>query len=115
PPGTILGGTSDHLRVAAGRGGVDVLSVQPEGKRAMSGREDLVGHPLVSGERLSREALFDPHGGRRSGSCERFSEGDARYRPPSRLHAHLWKMSAIARSRPRLRPASSAGAVHWTT
>ena len=48
-PGTILEAAGDRLLVAAGTGGVDVLEIQSEGKRAMSIREFLSGHPLQPG------------------------------------------------------------------
>lgn len=51
PPGTIL----PHRRgliVACGEGAVELLEVQPEGKRRMSGRDFLNGYRPRSGERL---------------------------------------------------------------
>jgi methionyl-tRNA formyltransferase len=49
PGGTILDAGGDRLRVAAGSGLVNILSIQAEGKRPMSVREFLAGHPLVPG------------------------------------------------------------------
>lgn len=55
PPGTIIEASGDRLRVAAGSGVVDVLEIQAEGKRPMSVREFLAGHPLRVG------AVFRPN------------------------------------------------------
>jgi methionyl-tRNA formyltransferase len=54
PPGTIIEADGDRLRVAAGSGVVNVLELQAEGKRPMSAREFLAGHPLRTG------AVFRP-------------------------------------------------------
>lgn len=54
PPGTIIEADGDRLRVAAGSGVVNVLEIQAEGKRPMSAREFLAGHPLQTG------AVFRP-------------------------------------------------------
>lgn len=54
PPGTIVEADGDRLRVAAGSGVVNVLELQAEGKRPMSAREFLAGHPLRTG------AVFRP-------------------------------------------------------
>ena len=54
-PGTVLEAGGDRLRVAAGSGVVDVVELQAEGKRPMSVREFLAGHPIPSG------ALFNAH------------------------------------------------------
>jgi methionyl-tRNA formyltransferase len=45
-PGTIVEALGDRLLVATGLGGLDLLEVQPEGKRPMSIREFLSGHPV---------------------------------------------------------------------
>lgn len=55
PPGTIIEADGDRLRVAAGSGVVNVLELQAEGKRPMSAREFLAGHPLRTG------AVFHPY------------------------------------------------------
>jgi methionyl-tRNA formyltransferase len=55
PAGTILEAGGDRLRVAAGTGVMNVLGLQAEGKRPMSVREFLAGHPLVPG------AVFRAH------------------------------------------------------
>jgi methionyl-tRNA formyltransferase len=52
-PGEVLESSGGVLRVAAGRGVVRVLRLQPEGRRAMSAREFLAGHPLKRGARLT--------------------------------------------------------------
>ena len=54
-PGTVLEAGGDRLRVAAGSGVVDVVELQAEGKRPMSVREFLAGHPIPSG------AVFNAH------------------------------------------------------
>jgi methionyl-tRNA formyltransferase len=46
-PGTVVEAVGDRLLVATGLGGLDLLEVQPEGKRPMSIREFLSGHPLA--------------------------------------------------------------------
>lgn len=49
-PGTIVDASADGIRVATGHGGeVSILQVQPEGRRAMSIRDFLGGHPLTPG------------------------------------------------------------------
>jgi methionyl-tRNA formyltransferase len=48
-PGTILEALGDRLLVAAGVGRVEIVEIQPEGKRPMSVREFLAGHPLSAG------------------------------------------------------------------
>jgi methionyl-tRNA formyltransferase len=53
-PGTVLGGSADGIAVAAGHGGrVTILQLQPEGRRPMSAREFLAGHPVPPGSRLT--------------------------------------------------------------
>jgi len=48
-PGTVLAANGDRFVVAAGHGTVQLLSVKPEGKRAMAAREFLAGHQVPSG------------------------------------------------------------------
>jgi methionyl-tRNA formyltransferase len=48
-PGTVLEAGGDRLRVAAGSGVVNVVDLQAEGKRPMSVREFLAGHPIPTG------------------------------------------------------------------
>lgn len=53
-PGTIVDARGDTLRVAAGHGSVlQLVEVQPEGRRAMAAREFLAGHPVQPGRRFS--------------------------------------------------------------
>jgi methionyl-tRNA formyltransferase len=47
--GAIVEATGDRLLVATGNGGLDILEIQLEGKRPMSIREFLSGHPLAPG------------------------------------------------------------------
>ncbi|MBI3893997.1 MAG: methionyl-tRNA formyltransferase [Candidatus Wallbacteria bacterium] len=50
-PGELLAVESGHtLRVACGEGALEVLELQPEGKRPMSAGQFLAGHRLTSGE-----------------------------------------------------------------
>jgi len=53
-PGTVIG-VAEHLVVAAGDGAVELLEVQPAGKRAMSAVEFLRGNRLRVGERFGPE------------------------------------------------------------
>jgi methionyl-tRNA formyltransferase len=55
PPGTIVAAHGDDLRVATGFGSLRIVSLQVEGKRAMTAREFLAGHPMAAGELLSSE------------------------------------------------------------
>lgn len=48
-PGTILGISRDAVSVRSGDGALDVLLVQPEGRRAMSVRDFVAGHQLTVG------------------------------------------------------------------
>ena len=51
-PGTVLLAAADRLEVATGEGCLALLEVQLEGKRRLTAREFLTGHPLRSGDRL---------------------------------------------------------------
>jgi methionyl-tRNA formyltransferase len=51
-PGTILDASGERVRVATGEGTLDLLEIQPEGKRPMAVRDFLAGHPLTPGTRL---------------------------------------------------------------
>jgi methionyl-tRNA formyltransferase len=53
-PGTVLEARGDVLRIATGRGALDVVTLQPEGGRAMSARDFLAGHHVRPGDRLGR-------------------------------------------------------------
>lgn len=54
PPGTIVSAAGDTLTVAAGDGTVlQILQLQPEGRRVMTVREFLSGHQLQPGTRLT--------------------------------------------------------------
>ena len=50
PPGTILESAGDRLRVASGAGTLNVVEIQPEGKRPMAVREFLAGHRIAQGD-----------------------------------------------------------------
>ena len=53
PPGTVVEAAGGRLVVAAGAGtSVEVLELQPEGRRPMSARDFLAGHRLPPGARL---------------------------------------------------------------
>jgi methionyl-tRNA formyltransferase len=51
-PGRILAVTRDAVQVQAGDGPIDLLTVQPEGRRAMPARDFAAGHALVPGARF---------------------------------------------------------------
>jgi methionyl-tRNA formyltransferase len=53
PPGTVVQAAGDALAVAAGDSEVlRILELQPEGRRVMTARELLAGHPLTIGDRF---------------------------------------------------------------
>lgn len=53
-PGLILDASGDRLVVATGRGGaLQILDIQPEGRRVMSAREFLAGHRVSPGTRFT--------------------------------------------------------------
>jgi methionyl-tRNA formyltransferase len=52
PPGTVLE-VGERLVVATGDGAIEILDLQPAGKRRMSASEFLRGHPLQTGDRLT--------------------------------------------------------------
>jgi methionyl-tRNA formyltransferase len=52
-PGTIAVAGGDQLRIATGSGGLDILQIQTEGKRPMTTRDFLAGHPLQPGRRFT--------------------------------------------------------------
>ena len=54
-PGTVLQADGDRLRIATGSGVLNLLQIQPEGKRPLSVREFLSGHPVHAGERFERQ------------------------------------------------------------
>ena len=53
PPGTVIE-AEDRLVVATGDGRIEILEVQPAGKRKMTAQEFLRGYPLQPGEKLVR-------------------------------------------------------------
>jgi methionyl-tRNA formyltransferase len=54
--GTVVEARGDRLRVATGSGSLEILSLQPEGKRAMAPRDFLAGYPLAPGARFGPPA-----------------------------------------------------------
>ena len=52
-PGTILEATGDRLELATGDGTLVITQIQAEGRRPMTSREFLAGHPLTAGEILT--------------------------------------------------------------
>jgi methionyl-tRNA formyltransferase len=53
-PGTVLEASGDRLVIAAGHAtALQVLEIQPEGRRVMQVREFLAGHPVSAGTRFS--------------------------------------------------------------
>ncbi len=51
-PGVVVQAAGDRLEVATGDGRLALLEVQLEGKRRLTAREFLAGHPVQSGDRL---------------------------------------------------------------
>jgi methionyl-tRNA formyltransferase len=58
PPGTVITARGDDLRVAAAAGTLRILELQAEGRRPMTARDFLAGHPLAPGSRFSSSASF---------------------------------------------------------
>lgn len=55
-PGTILQADKKGLRIACGDGGVlDILELQPDGKKAMAAAAFLLGHPIPAGTILTKQ------------------------------------------------------------
>ncbi len=53
PPGTVLEAEGEGPLIAAGEEALRLLEVQPEGKRPMTGKAYLCGHPVQAGERFA--------------------------------------------------------------
>lgn len=51
-PGTVIGASGERLEVAAGRGVLELLELQPAGGRRMRVREFLAGHRIATGDTL---------------------------------------------------------------
>jgi methionyl-tRNA formyltransferase len=51
-PGTCIAADAAGITVACGEGAVDILQLQPEGRRAMSARDYLAGHGGLVGQRF---------------------------------------------------------------
>ena len=55
-PGTVLRADKKGLRIACGDGGVlDILELQPDGKKAMAAPAFLLGHPIPAGTVLTKQ------------------------------------------------------------
>lgn len=55
-PGTVLQGDKKGLKIACGDGGVlEVLELQPDGKKAMAASAFLLGHPIPAGTILTKQ------------------------------------------------------------
>lgn len=55
-PGTVLQADKKGLRIACGDGGVlDILELQPDGKKAMAAPAFLLGHPIPVGTTLTKQ------------------------------------------------------------
>jgi methionyl-tRNA formyltransferase len=52
-PGTIVDAAADRLAIATGRGVLRLTRLQAEGKRVMTAREFLAGHPMSTGDVLT--------------------------------------------------------------
>jgi methionyl-tRNA formyltransferase len=55
PAGTILEAVGDGLHIAAGQDAIAIREIQVEGRRPMSTRDFLAGHPLSVGDRLTSQ------------------------------------------------------------
>lgn len=56
PAGTVLQGDKKGLKIACGDGGVlDILELQPDGKKAMAATAFLLGHPVPTGTILTKQ------------------------------------------------------------
>jgi methionyl-tRNA formyltransferase len=53
PPGTVVEARGDRLVIATGDGAIQVVEIQPEGKRALRARDFLAGHRLAPGDRFA--------------------------------------------------------------
>jgi methionyl-tRNA formyltransferase len=51
-PGTVVEASGERLVVQTGDGTLRIVTIQPEGRRAMTAREFLAGHPFPAGVRL---------------------------------------------------------------
>lgn len=60
PPGAVIAATGDALRVATGQAALDILTVQPEGRRPMRAREFAAGHRLAPGMSLGAMPSSSP-------------------------------------------------------
>jgi methionyl-tRNA formyltransferase len=62
PPGAVLAASREALSVQTGRGVIDILRVQPEGRRPMAVRDYLAGHPVDAGAvfRANPESRIPP-------------------------------------------------------
>ena len=56
-PGTVVEAAGDRLAVAAGTGVLEITEIQAEGKRPMTVREFLPGHPLPPGARFASSPI----------------------------------------------------------
>jgi methionyl-tRNA formyltransferase len=52
-PGTVVASDAERICVSAGTGSIEILELQREGKRPMTAREFLAGHPILPGTRLT--------------------------------------------------------------
>lgn len=52
-PGTVLQADKKGLRVACGSGALEILELQPDGKKAMAASAFLMGHPIGKGTVLT--------------------------------------------------------------
>jgi methionyl-tRNA formyltransferase len=52
-PGTVVASDAERIRVSAGTGSIEILELQREGKRPMTAREYVAGHPILPGTRLT--------------------------------------------------------------
>lgn len=55
PPGHVVASEHGRLTIASGDGTVEILRIQPEGKRSMNAAEFLNGHTFAPGDRFAAE------------------------------------------------------------
>ena len=98
-PGTVFG----HTRVATGDGALELVEVQPEGRRAMDA------NAWLAGRRVRRSAARDVNDRRRRASTPRASSRSTRWcgsrtaRTRTSCCPRCWRRPDLDRPRPRLR------------
>ena len=108
--GTIVGARRGPARDRRGRRHVlQILAIQPEGRRVMTAREFLAGHRVEAGQRASSRHDCARPGSPRTRPCARSAPAAPICRMPSPAPARAWTTNAIARWPARSRPGRCAG------